>query len=51
MIFRKKKKKHALFISIQSKGWIVVKRHWCLFGEVLIDCVATGDPEGILDDS
>lgn len=45
------KKGDALFISTPMKSWIVLKRHWLLFGKVLIDCVATGDPEGILADS
>lgn len=40
-----------MFISTPIKSWIVLKRHWLLFGKVLIDCVATRDPEGILADS
>lgn len=45
------KKKGALFISTQTKSWIVLKRHSLLFGRVLIDYVATGDPQEILADS
>lgn len=45
------KKRDALFISTPIKSSIVLKRHWLQFGKVLIDCVATGDSEGILADS